>query len=82
MDDRLEKLEAQAFAHGLLLKYMARAAWPDTSSRSAHCDTLVSMLEGMYEREKVTEHGHPFIQMAIAEIEALFGRAPPKGPTV
>lgn len=85
MDDetarRLEDVEATVFAQGLALRHILKRAIPSPAQNAALRDEILEMLENLYPRDKVTEHGHPFVQKAIAQIEAMFDRLPPIGPT-
>jgi hypothetical protein len=78
LEQRLTAVEAKSFAFGCIARLLIAKMYSGSPDRLARLrEEICNAIECFYE-DKLTERGHPFLQLAIAEAEALLG---PVGPT-
>lgn len=74
IEDRIDRLEAQSDAYGLVLMQLLATAIPHREWRSGVREACCNAVEAMY-ADKVSTHGDLQIQRVVHEIEELFRAA-------
>ena len=71
MEERIQALEEQSMAYGLVLGSLIAAAWSTKDDRNHVRDVCCDSLEANY-ADKLTPGAHERIQRMLHEVEALF----------
>jgi hypothetical protein len=76
VEDRLDALLAESFAHRAALQQIATAVFPTAEARSGACEDACSAFETLCDHMPLPDRAHMTLQRAIEEIDRIFHERP------